>query len=74
MTPKRTNRRRSGNDIEVENQQTPPLAIENPLNKHVSYSKFMAAFTALTQSLTTQNNQPTVAPANLEVNAITTRV
>ncbi|PHU05115.1 hypothetical protein BC332_25937 [Capsicum chinense] len=50
------------------------LQPEDPLDDHVFYAKFRAAFTTFTQSVAAQNDQLAVVLANLVANSATARI
>ncbi|PHU30365.1 hypothetical protein BC332_02458 [Capsicum chinense] len=47
---------------------------EDPLGEHVSHTKFRTAFTALAQSVASQNKRPTVVQANPVANSAAARI
>lgn len=68
MPPRKTNKRRTGN------HPTPPLIQEDPMNEHISYIKFRAAFTTLAHSVSAQNVRPATVQANPVANTAVARI
>ena len=56
----------------IRNQSAPHP--KDPLGEHVSHIEFRAAFTTISQSVATQNEQPAVVPANPVANSVATRI
>ncbi|KAF3669693.1 hypothetical protein FXO38_07469 [Capsicum annuum] len=68
MPPRRNNERRN------RDQPVPSPVQEDPLNEYVSHAKFRAIFTTLAHSISDQNYQLDVAPANPVENTTAVRI
>lgn len=68
MPPKKTNKRRTGN------QPAPPPVQDDPLDEHVSHPEFRAAFTILVHFVAAQNKCLTVVQANPMANTAAARI
>ena len=68
MPPRRTQGRGTGDQSALQ-----PIH-PDPLDEHVSYAEFKAAFTTLAYSVVAQNKRPTIVSANLVVHTAAARI